>query len=159
MLLSRAHRKHPSGHPGAASGAIAGTVAAAAYAAAQELDMRIFRHNADDLILVGGLFTRNRRRARQIGLGMHLINGAAFGVGYAVLLHDRLPGPPALRGIAFGLTEMTVLYPLALFEESHPAIQAGILGRYWNRTAFWQSVARHVVFGAVLGPLTARLQR
>jgi hypothetical protein len=140
----------------ARAGAVAGVAAAAVYAVEQELDLRAFRHNADDLILVGGLVASERARARQIGLACHLINGAVLGAAYAGSVQHRLPGTPAARGVIFALAENFGLYPLALLEERHPAIRNGILARYWNRTAFCQSILRHIAFGAVLGPLTDR---
>jgi hypothetical protein len=140
-------------------GAGAGVAAAAVYALEQELDLRLFQHNADDLILVGGLVTSDRARARRIGLMCHLFNGATLGAVYATSLQQRLPGTPVTRGIIFAMAENLGLYPLALLEERHPAIRNGLLARYWNRTAFSQSILRHVAFGVVLGPLTARLLR
>jgi hypothetical protein len=134
-------------------------LAAAVYAVEQELDLRAFRHNADDLILVGGLVASDRRRARQIGLLLHLVNGATLGAAYAAVVRHRLPGSPVARGMTFALAENVGLYPLALLEEHHPAIRNGLLACYWNRPAFAQSILRHVVFGAVLGPLTDRLLR
>jgi len=140
-------------------GAIAGIAAAVAYVVEQEVDLRMFDHDADDLVLLGGLFTRQRHRARSIGLGMHLANGAIAGIVYARYVHDRLPGPPVLRGVTFALVETTAIYPLALLEDYHPAIRRGELSRYWNGTAFAQSILRHIALGAVLGSATARLHR
>lgn len=140
-------------------GAVAGVAAAFAYAIEQEIDLRVFDHDADDLVLLGGLFCRKRDEARSIGLIMHLANGAIAGVVYARYFHDRLPGPSAIRGATFALTETIAIYPLALLQDHHPAIRRGELGRYWNRTAFIQSILRHVALGVVLGPVTARLHR
>jgi len=141
----------------ACAGSIAGMVAAAAYAVELEIDRRLIRNNADDLLLLGRLLTANRRLARPIGLGIHLANGAVLGALYGALCHDRLPGPGWLRGTVFANIENVGLYPLALLEDLHPAIRSGELDRYWTWPAFLQSIPRHVVFGIVLGPLTDRL--
>ena len=141
----------------ASAGALAGMIASLAYAIEQEIDLRAFHHNADDLTLLGGLLTDDEQLRRSIGLATHLVNGSVAGVVYAAALHDRLPGSPAVRGIIFGVAENTLLYPLALLEDKHPAFQQGILASYSTLTAFTQETLRHVVFGAVLGTLTHRL--
>ncbi len=144
-------------HDRVIAGALAGALAAIAYAIEQEIDLRAFHHYADDLTLVGRLLTAEDKLIRPIGLGVHLFNGVAVGLSYALIAHDRLPGPPIVRGITYAMAENTLLYPLALLQERHPAIREGKLARYWNRTAFAQETLRHVAFGVVLGPLTQRL--
>ena len=139
------------------AGGLAGIVAAGAYALELEADRRLFRHNADDLALLGRLVTDDPARARAIGLGMHLFNGAAAGVTYVLLARDRLPGPPWLRGTVASLIENTALYPLALLETRHPGFRDGHLDSYLAVPAFIQTTLRHIVFGAVLGPMTERL--
>lgn len=146
----------PSMRDRATAGALAGAAASLAYAIEQELDLRVFGHHADDLTMTGRLVTRNRRVMRPVGLAIHLLNGATLGIVYATVARDRLPGPPAVRGISFSLLENTLLYPLALLEDHHPAIRNGILSRYWNAPAFTQETIRHVVFGVVLGLVTHR---
>jgi hypothetical protein len=51
-----------------------------------------------------------------------------------------------------------ILYPITLFEDIHPAIRTGQVDRYFTWPAFWQSVPRHIAFGAVLGVLYERLR-
>jgi hypothetical protein len=89
---------------------------------------------------------------------MHLANSAIFGLVYAKFAHDRLPGPPWLRGVVVANVENAALFPLARIERHHPGIRHGELDSYQNRTAFLQNVARHVAFGAVLGTAYARLR-
>lgn len=140
-----------------AAGSVTGVIAAAAYALEQEIDRRLLRHNVDDLALLGRLLTDDRARCRLLGLGMHLVNGAVLGALYAAVAHDRLPGPPWMRGTAAALIENIALYPLALLEDRHPGIRDGHLDRYWTGTAFVQQHLRHIAFGVVLGPMTERL--
>lgn len=141
------------------AGSAAGVVAALAYAVELEWDTRVFRHNADDLILLGRLVTNDSRGMRKIGLGVHLINGAVLGGIYGIFVHNRMSGTPAVQGITFGLAETVALYPMAMFEDIHPGVREGRLDRYWHPAAVVQNVFRHVVFGAVLGPLTEMLLR
>lgn len=140
------------------AGAAAGVVAGAAYLVEMAIDLKVARHNTDDLYLLGRPVTSNQRLVRWIGLGIHLVNSATFGVVYARLLHDRLPGPPWLRGVAVANVENALLTPLAAFERSHPGIRNGELASYGNKTAFLQNVGRHIAFGAVLGAAYSRLR-
>lgn len=148
-------------HPGRRiiTGSIAGVSAGIAYAIEQEIDLRVFGHNTDDFTLLGRMITSDGHLIRPLGLAMHLGNGAAVGAAYALVVHDRLPGPPIARSLAFLMVETVALYPLAVFEQYHPAIREGRLDSYLTPTGFAQQVLRHVAFGAVLGPLTARLLR
>lgn len=139
------------------AGGLAGIAAAGAYALEQEADLRLFRHNADDLALLGRLVTDDRARSRTLGLALHLLNGAAAGTAYALLARDRLPGPPWARGTIAALGETVALYPLALLEDQHPGVRDGQLDSYLTVPAFLQSILRHVAFGLVLGPMTERL--
>lgn len=140
-----------------AAGSAAGVAAAIAYAIVQEIDLRLVGNNADDLLLIGGLVTSDRREARTIGLAGHLAAGAALGTLYVTFGRERLPGPAWLRGVFFATVENTALYPALLLEGHHPAVRSGELDRYWSATSFAQSVPRHLVFGVVLGGLADRL--
>lgn len=135
----------------------AGVAAGLAYVAEMAIDLRAFGHNADDLRLLGGTLVRGGAAARGLGLLMHLGASVGLGVLYAAVARERLPGPPWLRGVIFANVENAVLYPLALLERHHPAIARGEIDRYWNATAFIQSIPRHVAYGAVLGALYERL--
>lgn len=157
-MLSRGNRTRPLGRR-LIAGAVAGISGAAAFAAVMELDRRLFRHDTDDLILLGRFVSPQRAPARVAGLGLHLVNGAVAGSIYGVAFHDMLPGPTWARGTVFANAENIGLYPLLFFEKYHPAIREGQIASYWNGTAFVQETLRHVVFGAVLGTLTERLIR
>jgi hypothetical protein len=138
--------------------AVSGAAAGVAYVAEMAVDLKTIDYRADDLHLLGGVFLRDRSAARRLGLLMHLGASAGLGLLYAALAHDRLPGPPWLRGVAFANVENAALYPLALLEDYHPAIRRGELDCYWHRAAFVQSVPRHVAYGAVAGALYERLR-
>jgi len=139
--------------------AVAGAAAGVAYLVTMEIDNRLTGQRADDLLILGRPFAEDLGTARAIGVAVHLANAVALGVVYAVVAHDRMPGPAWLRGVVFGNVENTVLYPLALFEDAHPAIQEGSVDRYWTVPAYLQSIPRHVAYGAVVGGLYQRLRR
>lgn len=137
------------------NGALAGTVAAAIWAAQQPLDKRLFRCRYDDLELLGKLATRDAGWP-VAGLLLHLQNGAVFGAAYAQA-RPLLPGPPALRGACAGLAEHVALWPLGrLSARRHPA-RRELTPLTGNPRAFAQAAWRHLLFGAILGALEARL--
>lgn len=139
--------------------ALAGLAAGAVYIATQEVDNRLTGQDNDDLKLLGRLLVKGPKHAKLAGLPPHLINSTILGVAYAALAHDRLPGPPWLRGALFATVENTLLYPLALLEDLHPGIRNGEIDRYLTLKAYLQSVPRHITYGAVVGELYERTRR
>lgn len=137
---------------------VAGVLGGAVYIAEMAIDRRIVGYNTDDLVLLGRPFVHNPIWNRRLGATIHLSNSAVFGLAYAAV-QDRLPGPPWLRGVLFANVENVALYPLTRLDRYHPGVREGQIARYWNRTAFLQSIPRHIVFGAVLGEVYARLRR
>jgi len=136
-------------------GAVAGAVAAVAMTLEQPLDKRLFASRYDDIEILGKLVTR-RRAWQPIGVALHVHNGAALGVGYA-LLKPSLPGPAAIRGLLAGLTEHLVTWPMvALVDRYHPA-RDQLPKLVGNRRAFGQATIRHAVFGIALGVVEGAL--
>ena len=127
-------------------GAAAGAVAAAVWAAQEPLDMRVFGVPYSDPELlakpIGG--------SRAAGIPIHLANGAAFGALYS-LVAQRMPGPAALRGASAGMAEHLATWPVVRFL---PGVNL-----WGNHRAFAQAVWRHLLFGAVLGTVEARLNQ
>jgi hypothetical protein len=125
-------------------GAVAGAAAAGVWALQEPLDMRVFGVDYSDPELlakpIGG--------SRAAGLPIHLANGAAFGAIYS-LVAPRLPGPGVAKGMAAGMTEHLATWPLTRFI---PGVEL-----WGNHRAFCQAVWRHLLFGAILGALEARL--
>lgn len=142
-----------------AAGAMAGVAAAGAYAMEQAVDLRALNYPTDDRLLLGRVVTRDNEDAKRIGLAMHLMNGAAVGIVYALIAEPRLPGSPLARGLTFTMGETLALFPLMSLGRFHPAIKDGSLASYWTRTGFVQQVLRHVAFGVMLGPTTELLLR
>jgi hypothetical protein len=139
-----------------ARGAAAGAVAAGVWAAQQPLDMRVFDVDYDDVALLGTFVTRGPA-AQPVGLVIHLANGAAFGAGYAALAPRSSSIPGWARGAAVGLAEHLASWPLtAVVARTHPGRDE--LPVLWGSgRAFAQATWRHLLFGAVLGALEARL--
>ena len=137
---------------------IAGLAAGAAFVAVLEADVRLTGNKVDDLVFLGRPLAGKPTLARPVGLALHAANSVGFALLYA-RLQDRLPGPPWWRGVLFFNVENVLLYPFLVFEEWHPAIRDGQLDRYWTWPSFLQSIPRHVAYGAVLGPVYARLRR
>jgi hypothetical protein len=145
----------PSRH--AAEIAFAGLVAGAAYAAVLEADLRLTGRNVDDFVILGRPFVKRPEDARALGVPIHAANAIALAALYATV-ERRLPGPPWAKGIIFANVENVLLYPITVFEELHPAVRDGQVDRYFTWPAFWQSIPRHIAYGAVLGILYERLR-
>ena len=135
--------------------AISGLAAGAAYVAVLETDLRLTGRNVDDLMVLGRPFTEEPAKARALGSAIHALNSLALASLYA-MLERRIPGPAWLKGVLFANVENVILYPITRFEDIHPAIRTGLVDRYFTWPAFWQSVPRHIAFGAVLGVLCDR---
>jgi hypothetical protein len=135
---------------------VSGLVAGGAFLLVLEADLRLTGRNVDDLIILGRPVVRNPEHARRAGIAIHLVNSVALAQLYR-LVEDRLPGNPWVKGTIFANLENMVLYPATYLEDLHPAVKDGQVDRYFTWPAFWQSVPRHIAYGAVLGGLYARL--
>jgi len=136
---------------------VSGLAAGAAFVAVLEADLRLTDRNVDDLMILGRPFFADPTKARAIGGAIHALNSLALAGLYA-MLERRIPGPAWLKGVVFANVENAILYPVTRFEDIHPAIRTGQVDRYYNWPAFWQSVPRHIAFGAVLGMLYDRMR-
>ena len=137
--------------------AISGLAAGAAFIVVLETDLRLTGRNVDDLMVLGRPFTEEPAKARALGSAIHALNSLALASLFA-MLERRIPGPAWLKGVIFANVENVILYPVTRFEDMHPAIRTGLVDRYFTWPAFWQSVPRHIAFGAVLGALYDRLR-
>jgi hypothetical protein len=133
----------------------AGAAAATAWAALEPLDRRIFRCDYSDVALLGKAVTRGPAW-RPLGLALHALNGAAFGIAYDVV-RRRVRADPRRLAIALALAEHVCLYPLShVVDRHHPARgEAGVPPLLRNPRAFAQATARHVLFGYLLGRLAS----
>jgi hypothetical protein len=137
--------------------AVAGLLATAAYSLAMEGDMSITGNRFSDVRFIQGLMgTRATQQKRFLALSwlLHFINGVALAELYAAVLKRFLPGPNWLKGAIFGeifIVGAWWLTPLA--DKYHPLIKNGELPRLANWKSFMQNIARHLVFGLILGLL------
>jgi hypothetical protein len=135
-----------------ARAAVAGAAAAGAWALAEPSLRRATGGYHSQARLVGGIIAP-RGRWKAVGLSVHLLNGAAFGVAF-----ERLGMSGVGQGVRAAEAENLLLWPLtAVLDRLHPDVRSGAwppLAR--NPNAFTQEVLGHAVFGAVLGALGAR---
>ena len=135
-----------------ARSAAAGAVAAVVWAVQEPLDRRLFDHDYSDVALLGKLVTRGPAWW-SVGLGIHMTNGAVFGLVYHEA-RSRLRADPARLAVGMALGEHLVLFSLgALVDRYHPARGEPGLPKLMSGRAFVQATWRHALFGWTLGQL------
>ena len=133
--------------------ALAGSVAALVWAAQEPLDQRLLRCDYSDVAVLGKGVTRGDGW-RTIGLAIHALNGALFGLVFYEA-RRRVPLEPRKLAVGMAVGEHVALYPLCFFiDRYHPARgEPGVPPLLTNGRAFGQATWRHALFGAVLGRL------
>ena len=116
--------------------ASAGAVAAVVWGLQEPLDQRLFRSDYSDLELLG-------RGRRTVGLALHALNGAVFGVAFDAV-RRRVDVDQRRLALVLALAEHVVLWP------SIGLVDATLLK---SPRAFVQGTYRHALFGLVLGRL------
>jgi hypothetical protein len=136
-----------------AQAAVAGAIAATAWSALEPIDKRLFRCDYSDVAVLGKAVTRGPAWL-PLGLAMHTVNGAIFGLAYHEV-RRRVPIEPRRLALGMALAEHMALYPLGYFvDRYHPARgEPGVPQLLTNPRAFGQATARHALFGFVLGRL------
>jgi hypothetical protein len=119
-----------------ARAAAAGAVAAVVWGVQEPLDQRVFRCDYSDVLLLG-------RGNRALGLAVHAVNGAVFGLAFDVV-RSRVNVEQRRLAVALALAEHVGLWPLM-----------GVVDRTLvaSPRAFAQSAYRHALFGVILGRL------
>jgi hypothetical protein len=137
-------------HPLRAIGA--GVAGALVWAALEPLDRRLFRHDYSDIAVLGKAFTRGPGW-RPLGVALHALNGAIFGlVYYEIAL--RMPRDPRRLALELALLEHLTLFPTGkLVDRYHPARGEPGVERLFSLPAFGQATIRHALFGKLLGAL------
>ena len=124
------------------------------WAALEPLDRRIFRHDYSDVAVLGKAFTRGPGW-RPLGLAIHALNGAIFGLAYCELA-ERLRGDRRRLAPRLALIEHMALFPTGyLVDRFHPARGEPGVEKLFSLRAFGQATFRHALFGLVLGRLGA----
>jgi hypothetical protein len=133
--------------------AAAGAVAATAWALLEPLDKRVLRCDYSDVAVLGKAVTRGPGWPA-VGLALHVLNGAVFGLAYDAARRHVAVEPRRLA-LAMALAEHVALYPLSYFvDRYHPARgEKGVPPLLTNARAFGQATVRHAVFGLLLGRL------
>jgi hypothetical protein len=119
----------------------------------EPIDQRLIHCDYSDVAVLGKAVTRGPRW-RRVGLALHVLNGAMFGLVY----HEArriVPTKPRRLALGMALAEHVALYPLCyVVDRYHPARGTpGIPPLLASPRAFAQATWRHAVFGAVLGRL------
>ena len=83
-----------------------------------------------------------------MGMTMHLVNGAViFPLIYAYALFGWLPGPPAIKGVIWGVILWLMAQVVVM-----PMMGAGLFGlNMGGMMAAFGSLLGHVVYGGLLG--------
>lgn len=85
-----------------------------------------------------------------LGWAMHFMIGVGLATGYALLFAERLPGAPAVRGMAFSLIPFLVAQVALMPMMGGPVFSGG------DVKAIMGSLMGHLVYGAVVGLLYGR---
>jgi len=135
--------------------ALAGATAAAVWALQEPLDRRLLGCDYSDVAILGKAVTRGRGWW-PVGFGLHVANGAVFGLVYEQA-RRRFDVPPRRLAVGLALAEHVALYPLGgVVDRYHPARgEPGLPPLLTNGRAFAQATWRHLLFGVVLGRLAA----
>ena len=130
----------------------AGVAAALVWAATEPATRRLVGGSHAEVRLVGRLLAPESAW-RPVGLGVHLVNGAMFGIAF-----DRLGGRGVRQAVLAAQIENAVLWPgMAVVDRVHPDVRSGAWPKLLrNRRVFAQEVVGHAVFGTVLGVLSPR---
>ena len=133
--------------------AFVGASAATLWGLQEPLDKRVFRSHYSDVAVLGKAVTRGPLWPA-VGLTLHAMNGAVFGLAFHEV-RRRVAGPPRVLAVGMALAEHVALYPLCYFiDRFHPARgEPGVPPLLKNPRAFAQATWRHTLFGVVLGRL------
>jgi hypothetical protein len=131
---------------------VAGVVGTLVWSALEPLDRRVFRHDYSDVAVLGKAFTRGRGWL-PLGVALHAVNGAVFGLVYYELA-ERVRRDRRRLALELALAEHLALFSTgALVDRYHPARGEPGVEKLFSVPAFCQAVVRHALFGKILGRL------
>jgi hypothetical protein len=150
------------------AGALATLVLTTTLRAANEVGLT----RVDLPLLMGTIFTSERRRAKLLGYGLHLLAGLVFAVVYGLILVAIGRGGwwwggafGILHSLLLGTVGVNVLLPAVhprmgggdtTFESSPLLEPPGVLMLNYGRTTPLVSLVAHVAYGAIIGGLGVR---
>ena len=136
--------------------ALAGTAGAVVWGLQERLDQRVLRCDYSDVAVLGKAVTGGPHWWR-VGMGLHGLNGALFGLAYQEV-RTRTSFDRRALAVGMALAEHVALYPLCwAIDRYHPRRGApGIPPLLTNPRAFAQATWRHALFGVVLAALVPR---
>jgi hypothetical protein len=117
--------------------AAAGAVAAVVWGLQEPLDQRVFGCDYSDVEFLG-------RGSRPMGLAVHAVNGALFGVAFDAI-RRRVDLDQRRLALGLALAEHAALWPFIVFVDR---------GLVTSPRAFAQATYRHALFGVLLGRLS-----
>ena len=118
--------------------AAAGSVAALVWGALEPVDQRLFRNDYSDVAVLGKTFTRGRGW-RPLGLALHAVNGAIFGLAYYEIAR-RSSRDRRRLAIELALAEHLTLFSTGtLVDRYHPARGEPGVERVFSAPAFAQA--------------------
>lgn len=130
--------------------AAAGSAGTLVWSALEPVDRRLFRNDYSDVAVLGKAFTRGRGW-RPLGLSIHAVNGAIFGLVYEEIARRSSRNRRRLA-LELALAEHLVLFSTGkLVDLYHPARGEQGVKRLFSARAFAQATLRHALFGLVLG--------
>jgi hypothetical protein len=118
------------------------------------------------ILMLGTAFTRDRRRANLYGFALHLLNGVAFALVYALVFEDLRRATwwlGALMGLAQALFLLAVAMPLLPYvhprmasedygpNPTHQLEPPGFLALNYGRLTPLTTLFAHLLYGAILG--------
>ncbi len=119
--------------------------------------LKIFGHNLDIPYLIGSRFVNIEKRGQVYSMGiiLHLLIGAGWGVLYVVLLTAMVVTPNWPAGILWGFAHgIFVGSMMGILADTHPYIgeekpiaHPGILGQRWGDLMPYWILGLHIIFG------------
>jgi hypothetical protein len=131
--------EHPKGVDRRIRAVLAGATAAIMWGLQEPVDKRLFRCDYSDVAVLGKGITRSEAWPL-VGLGIHAVNGAVFGVAFYEV-RRRVSFDSRRLALGMALAEHLVLFPLTYFvDRFHPARgESGVPPLFRNRRAFGQA--------------------
>lgn len=135
---------------------LAGVVGTLLYDAEMVLDQRLSGRKFDTIGPLGEALTDSPELQPWAGWAAHYAAGVVLAMCYARYLHDRIPGPPALRGALFGVVDAVTLewgglLPLLSRVVPGARVPPGYVGLAHCPGLTAQSLLRHTAYGIGVG--------